>query len=248
MMNSRPLFSELFYPDRYNCIVCNRELHKETPYGICGGCIVKLTCIQNPCQGCGKEMIAEGRYCIKCKNRRKSFDSAFACFSYNGEIKKLIHRFKYGNKRFLAKYLSVFLVDRFSETDFDPQVVTWVSMHPSKLRKRGYDQAELLARETALRLGLPCEKLVDCVKLHKNFARLSAEERRDIAYSAFECRGDMKGTRILVIDDVLTTGSTMDAVAHALKAAGAKEVFGLTLCTTPISERGDARSVLPLGK
>lgn len=244
-MKSLPLFSKILFPDQYGCVFCNRELKTPNPHGTCGRCMVKLPFIQNPCLGCGKEMIGEGRFCIRCKENRKSFDTAYACFTYLGDCKMIVHRLKYGNKRYLAKFLSVFMVDRYMATPQNAEVITWVSMHPSKLKKRGYDQAELLAKETALRLGLPCEQLVECVKLHKNFAQLGADERREEARSAFTCTSQVKGKRILVIDDVLTTGSTMDAVAHVLKKAGAKEVVGLTLCSTPINSREDFKPLLP---
>ncbi len=227
-------WTDALFPDDNNCIICDRELRTKNRYAVCSSCMCKLTFIENQCLKCGKAVDNEALYCAECKDKSREFDVVYSCFRYWGEIKTAVRGLKYGNKRYLVKYFASFLFDKYLEKGICADVITWVSMHESKRIIRGYDQARLLAEALARKLNLPCEKSLKCVKLHKEFARLTAAKRKELSRSAFTALNRYDGKTVLIIDDVLTTGSTMDAAAYALKQAGAAAVFGLTLCNTPL--------------
>ena len=108
-------------------------------------------------------------------------------------------------------------------------VVTWIPLSRARLRKRGYDQAKLLAEEVAARQSLPCERMIE--KIRNNRAQSgtkSAEERKKNVEGVYRAVTDCSGARILLVDDIVTTGATLSEAAETLLKAGALEVTGLT--------------------
>ena len=148
-----------------------------------------------------------------------------------GVIQDAIHQLKYRNLRALAPELAGIL-SRFLLTHPLPgDCLVPVPLHPRRLRRRGYNQAILLARELGKLHGLDVnEGLLKRIKDNPPQAEAtSLEQRRLNVADSFECRGDAAGAKIILIDDVATTGSTLSACAEALKRTGASSVWGLTL-------------------
>jgi ComF family protein len=114
-------------------------------------------------------------------------------------------------------------------------VIVPVPLHPARLRRRGYNQAALLARELGRRVGLPVEeRALQRVRATRSQMRLSAADRRRNVQGAFRCAdGRVRGRRVLLLDDVCTTGATLEACADALRAGGAESVWALTLARAP---------------
>jgi len=151
-------------------------------------------------------------------------------------VKEAIHRFKYANLKGLAAPLAGFLVAYLEANPLPADVLVAVPLHRQRLRERGYNQAALLAAELGRRLGRPVVE--GCLLRHRprppQARAASAEERRRNVECAFACRdGRLKGRRLLLIDDVYTTGATLNACAHALKEGGALEVWGLAVAHSP---------------
>lgn len=153
-------------------------------------------------------------------------------FRFEGAIRAAIHELKYRNLRAIAPTLAAYL-DRYLVTcPMESDVVMPVPLHRTRLRERGYNQAELLARALARTRGVP----LDARSLRRTGGEMSqvrtrdARERRANVVGAFTCTdASLSGKRILLIDDVCTTGATLEACAAQLRSAGAREVFGLTL-------------------
>jgi ComF family protein len=159
-----------------------------------------------------------------------NFDAVYSFGSYDGTLQKLIHLFKYGRIESLAKPLSAFLL-RALPRDEQFDTVVSMPMHWVKRTRRGYNQAELLAKPVATRLGL---SVSHCLKKTRNTraqAGLTESERQANLKDSFKVtrRGEVAGKRILLIDDVFTTGATLRAAVGALKKAGALRVTALTL-------------------
>jgi competence protein ComFC len=168
---------------------------------------------------------AEGR-CPLCRMGLRGFDAAYCFGSYEGTLRELIHLYKYGRIQTLSQPLADFLAAALPlDERFD--AVTPVPLHWRKRWQRGFNQAELLARAIAKRRGIPMVRALRRVRFTQTQAGLSNTERRKNVAAAFRCRLASKtldGKRVLLIDDVMTTGSTAAACARALKQAGASRV------------------------
>jgi len=143
----------------------------------------------------------------------------------------MVHDLKYGNIRALAPTLGGLLADYLGSLRFEADVVSPVPLHHKRERSRGYNQSYLLAREVSRRVQIPMadDRLLRSMDTPPQVAMSGRQERRQNIEGAFECTRDATGLRVLLIDDVVTTGSTMSACALALMDAGAESVFGLAL-------------------
>lgn len=172
---------------------------------------------------------AEGR-CGLCRRGLSGFDAAYAFGSYEGTLRKLIQLFKYGRISTLARPLGLLLGAALPrEKPFD--MVVPMPMHWRRRWSRGFNQAELLAKVLARRLNLPAVNAVRRRTATPPQAGLTGAQRRRNMSGAFQVRdaGKVRGKRILLVDDVFTTGATAAACARALKRAGAESVAVLTV-------------------
>lgn len=160
-----------------------------------------------------------------CRHGLTGFDTVYTFGSYEDTLRALIHLFKYGQVRPLAKPLGALLARAIPrEHRFD--VIVPMPLHWKKRWSRGYNQSKLLAKEVARRWGVPVSQVVRRVKATAPQAGLSNSKRRLNMSGAFAMRkgASVKGLRVLLIDDVLTTGATASACAKVLKRAGASHV------------------------
>ena len=170
---------------------------------------------------------SEGR-CMLCRQGRRGFDEAYCYGAYEGTLRKLIHLFKYSGMRALAHPLGRLLADALPrDRQFD--FVTAVPLHWRRRWQRGFNQSALLAREITRRRRIPSARLLRRGFATRAQAGLSNAQRRENVAAAFVARRKVAGQRILLIDDVMTTGATAGACARALKKAGARSVALLAL-------------------
>jgi ComF family protein len=178
--------------------------------------------------------------CTVCRESQANFDTAYSYGSYAGPLQKLIQLFKYGKVESLAGPLSRFLVQAvpFGQ-NFD--VVMAMPMHWRKRWERGFNQAELLAQPVAKRFGVKLLNNLQRTRYTKAQAGLNEEERQANLKDSLAVRrpAEISGKRVLLIDDVFTTGATLRAASAALRASGAAHVTALTLA------RVDNRVILP---
>lgn len=226
------MFADSLYVEHIKCLVCGVDLPKMNIYDVCDKCKGELAFNNGRrCARCGKNLLGQANYCFACKNTERHFDKAVTPFLYSGAVAMLVKRMKYHNCPYLARTFARWLAQEYAKSDFEVDVVVPVPMHAEKLKKRGYNQAELLAEEFCKITKLPLDK-THLIKLEntttqtaKNFAERSKVE--DI-YKVTE-RNFFKGKKVLVIDDVITTGATLDACAKALRAS---KVYGLAVANT----------------
>ena len=219
----------ILFPDDIKCIVCGKEIHPNR-YGLCDECKPEFNV--NFCVRCGRHKIGVGDYCGECAQMPLHFDEARSAVNYVGCAKDLVHRLKYGNAKYLASTLSQYLLDVLLLADWQADCITFVPIHKSRQRMRGYNQAELLAKELSERVDLRCVNLLE--KTHKtpNQAKLNREERLANLKGSFAAVGTPPD-HVILIDDVMTTGSTADECSRILKRAGAKVVYVLTFASVP---------------
>ena len=221
---------DIFYPRC--CPVCQKIL-KDQRRMICPECEKKLRPIGHPrCYKCGKP-IEEGEYCKDCQKHTHIFDQGRGIFVYDGIMRRSVTRYKYYGCReygdFYAKAMSIY-GKKYLER-WRPQLIVPVPLHPRKKRNRGFNQAAYLAERLSGFCGIPWrEDVVRKVRNTRSQKKLNAAKRRQNLKNAYQVTADITGLSVLVVDDVYTTGSTMDAMAQCLLEAGAKEVYFLTVC------------------
>ena len=232
----------LLYPRR--CPFCDRAL---PPGGyIHRACLDSIAAIPSPrCRKCGRGIEA-GTLCSDCARTEHVFKEAYGILPYDGEVREMVRRFKYAGRAEYADVLGMLLsrgaggrIRRWGITALVP-----VPASPERIRLRGYNQADLLAAALGKDTGLPVRR--DLV-LHapdgaEQAAKLGKEARRARTRRLFSPgSGRADGERLLLVDDVYTTGGTADAAAKILYGRGAAAVYVLTLCISGSGQRSGSR-------
>jgi ComF family protein len=171
--------------------------------------------------------------CGNCANQTLHFDAAVAGYRARGVVRRLIHEFKYHQRIYLRHVIGDWLVAALEDPRLNPErfdVIIPVPLHSAKRRERGFNQAELLARSLSARSGLPVQFAMERVRFTQTQTAFDRAERMENLHNAFRLRRgrDVRGLRVLLVDDVLTTGSTLSECARVLKRAGASCVYAAT--------------------
>ena len=187
------------------------------------------------CKKCGKPIEqAEREFCTDCEKHTHVYKEGCAPFVYKGQIQKSILKMKLHNKRSYAAFFAQAMAIKFQKRQRKWQIdlICPIPMHDKKKRYRGYNQAELLAEEIGELTGIPVSSLaLKKVKETSQQKELDRKKRQKNLKNAFQIGTyDVKLKRILLVDDVYTTGSTIDAAAEVLMEAGVEAVFFLTAC------------------
>ena len=221
---------KILYPDR--CPLCDtaRSL-KET--GICPECEKKLIVIKEPvCIVCGRPLSKENSVCPDCKISPRYFDGGKSVFAYSS-LNDSIYKFKYMNRAAYAKCYGKLMVKEVGEwlSWIKPDALVPVPLHKKRLIARGYNQATELAEEISRLTGIPVRESLAGRRKNTVPQKLMDKRGRQINMKrAFIVREDVvKLRRVVVIDDIFTTGSTINSLAKELKEAGIKEVWFLTV-------------------
>lgn len=216
---------DLLFPPQ--CVGC-----RAFGFFICPSCLNSLPRIQPPiCPLCGKPQ-AQAALCPGCWGWRPALDGIRSPFSFEGVVRQAVHSLKYRNLRAVAQPLGVLMAQYLGSNALPADVLVPVPLHEKRLRERGYNQSALLARHISEAGGLPLEEasLVRRKDTPPQARTTSVEQRRENVAAAFAAgRRAFRGRRVLLIDDVCTSGATLDACAAGLKRAGAAAVWGLTL-------------------
>jgi competence protein ComFC len=233
----------VFFPA--GCRLCARVLLRASPVPICEECLGSFPALGGAgCETCGQPLAtwslsgaeaarsAEGLLCPECQSRTYGFDRARSYALYKGSIVPAIMLLKFERVEPLGRWFAARLLQVAQREAISADVVVPVPLHRQRQRERGYNQAELVAKPLARKLGLPYRAvLLTRTKPRPDKHILSLEERWDSVRGAFATRPGSKvdNLRVLLVDDVMTTGATLDACAKALRGAGAKSVIGLTV-------------------
>jgi len=225
-------FLDLFFPA--DCRTCKEPLEWNENY-ICKGCFDKIEPLKPPlCVKCGKH-IDGGIKCLSCKGRRIYFEKARSYGEFSDVLKEAIHLLKYEKKIILADKLANLMdgvVDLF-ESEFS--YLLPVPIHKNKQRKRGFNQSKLFCDFLSKTRGIPVLSGLTKEINTPQQVGLNHSERWQNVKDSFRWKGDKKqieGKRLLLIDDVMTTGSTVNECSKVLMAEGAESVYVLTLAST----------------
>lgn len=205
---------DLLYPPK--CVFCGRLL-RENETDLCEGCRTRLPTVNESV-------------------KRGSFYTGCCCvYYYEGTVRDSVLRYKFRSMRQYADAYGRLLAMRLLRQGETYDLLTWVPISARRRRSRGYDQARLLARRTALELGLPCVQTLRKIRHNPAQSRqadAAARRANVLGVYAAEKAESIKGKRILLIDDVITTGATLSECSKVLRAAGAETVACATLAAT----------------
>ena len=224
---------DVLYPPR--CPACGGIL-EDKQRSICPQCeSIFHPVSEYYCMKCGKPVNETEEYCSECQHRERKFIRGRSVFLYNAQMKNSLLRYKYYGSREYGKYYAESMC-RYVGRDiksWKPDVIIPVPLHRRKKRMRGFNQAADLAERIGKILGIPvAEDVIYKSRETRSQKKLDAEERKKNLRNAFQAAGPVTGLRILVVDDVYTTGSTVEA--HMARAAKGSNSFFMTFSLMPV--------------
>lgn len=209
---------------------------------VCKKCKGKIKYISSlTCLKCGREIDREeDEYCTDCRKKYHIFDKGISLFKYDDMLKESIYRFKYQGMKIYGSYYAKELAGRFANeiSSWNADAVIAVPIHKSRLRKRGYNQAQIIAKELVKNINSGIEKklIIDdnlLVRTKKTVPQkeLDVWQRKKNIENAFKVSENVvEYKKVILVDDIYTTGCTIDECARVLKEAGVLEVYFVTLC------------------
>ena len=230
---------DFIFPQNITCNICGDDIFDDDEHSICKNCTKKLPFITGKvCKRCGIPIYSMADFCDRCQNKTQYYVKARAVFYYKNEVAGLIRRLKFKNGKFLAENLGTYLADLYKKENFDCDIITFVPMHENSLKKRGFNQAELLAKRLSQLIDVPCDELLIKYVDTKHQVDLNFKQRQENLKDAFKIinKQKVKGKKVLVVDDVFTTGSTINNCSKVLLNYGAKQVFALTIAHTIVQD------------
>lgn len=227
---------DIIFPKR--CPVCGDIVAPKSGY-ICNECHNKLQVVKEPrCKKCSKPIESEeAELCYDCSTKHFEYTNGYAMWIYDGIMKKSISDFKYKGRREYAAYYSDELIRYYGRTikEINPDALIPIPLFREKQVQRGFNQAEVLAKAIGKRLDIPVINILIRDKKTLPQKELNDKERFNNLLKAFKLSeknhwdfNQIK--RVILVDDIYTTGSTIEACSRVLKQAGAQEVYFLSLC------------------
>ena len=224
---------DLLYPARPKCNICGRV----GAGAACSICMASLDYLQGvTCLHCGKQLSEQYQdsTCPDCKAGVFYYERAYSCFEYKGMGKELVYKFKYEGKTQLSKVIAGLMEERLRNERLSIDAIVPVPIHENKLMTRGFNQSYLIARELGERLRKPIIDCMERTKETKEQYNLDRAERYLNIVDAFSVKlmyNIDKYKSILLVDDIYTTGSTVNECSKVLKHFGAKTIYVITAAT-----------------
>lgn len=240
IINTINILLEFLYPDNITCILCDKPINKTNTYSMCKECFTDINFILDGCRKCGKPIInysleeqnIEG--CNYCLNKGFYFDKAISCVEYTKLSKKIVFGLKYNNKTYMSKYIAQIMKEKLELDNIKFDYILFVPLHKKRIKKRGFNQAEKIAKNLSDLVNVPT---IDKIQRKYNTRRLyilNKEERKKELKGAFilkDTSDNLKNKDILLVDDIFTTGSTVNEISKLLKFEGVNKIFIMTFLT-----------------
>jgi len=229
-------FLGLVFPNR--CVICDRPMDPSRRSPVCLVHAREIVAVEPPvCSKCGRKMSAESveeLVCARCRAMKLHYDAGYSTHAYTETLRELIHLFKYRKRRYLRSFLGGLVLDyvRGHAGTISYDAIVPVPLHWRRHWRRGFNQAAHLAGPLSKNLRIPIlKRSIKRVRHTRPQVGLPAEQRRDNIKNAFKVTRPEKvaGKKLFVIDDVITSGATLNECARVLKKAGASEITILTL-------------------
>lgn len=220
----------------HECLSCGKEISDGGKTQLCDDCAAHIAWLRGKtCVKCGDLLRADTLACDNCKDKGYLFLSNVSCCYYDDFSAPIVKGLKYNSKKYYAKHLAQIMADRFGSFE-DIDLVTFVPMTNRRKRERGFNQSEEIAREVALIAGKPMLPLLEKISESEHQAGASQEDRLKNILGTFkinsETKKQIKNKGVLVVDDVFTTGATINECTRTLLKAKPKFVKSLTFAKT----------------
>ena len=227
----------LIYPKHLACIFCDEELDERAENDCCYDCLHSLPFIDNACLRCGAQISDNNEnICLNCKINNFYFDIARAVFKYENAIVSAIHRFKYANEKYLYEPFGKFLSNYLASWNINFDFITSIPLHPLKEKSRAFNQSKLIAKVVSNNYNIPYMDMLEKIVNNASQASLPLKDRKNNVKDVFKTipsiKRVIKDKNILLIDDVFTSGSTVNEASKMLRQAGVNKIYVLTLAHT----------------
>ncbi|GBE08412.1 DNA utilization protein GntX [bacterium BMS3Bbin11] len=210
-----------------SCGLCNASTGSHLP--LCQPCRSELPLLGTACSSCALPVGSAGN-CGKCQQHHPAYDETQALFLYQEPVSFLVQQFKFSRKLEYGYLFSSLMAKKLLSLPEQPDVLIPVPLHPSRLRSRGFNQSWEITRQLSRITGINASHKI-CQRIKKTPLQtgLKASERKRNLKQAFAVTANVKDLHICIVDDVMTTGSTLEAIASVLKSAAAKRVSGIVV-------------------
>lgn len=228
-------FLEILYPEINTCLVCGEYDDEIGTNYICYSCNKNLSRLKDPlCNICSKPIDQNSsiNICLECKKNKRYFETVKSLLHYDNQVQKIIHKYKYYDKAYYCKLFGSMLYNYIKENNYcEFDLITSIPLHKSKIKSRGYNQSELIAKYIAKKINILYSKCLKRINKTKVQNELSKHERRKNVKNAFIAIDThiIKNKTVLIIDDIYTTGATINECSRVLIEEGAKNIYGLTI-------------------
>lgn len=223
-----------FFNKKWRCNVCGKEIFDGDYF--CEKCKNELPYNDGViCQHCGRKVESPTDYCLTCKGVLTNVDKSRSAFVYKKPINQMIAKAKYFGRKYYLDIFAEYLANVYFKNYFNADIIAFVPMTQNARKKRGYNQAQILAERVSEIINLPVLYGVSKKKETERQVTLNKAQRLKNLTEAYKItdKKSIKDKSVLIVDDVTTTGATAEALAGKLKKAGAKEVFLLTVASVP---------------
>lgn len=227
---------EVFFPDNLSCIMCEKDIY-EHKYSMCEDCIEKLEFIKGrSCRSCGRKISDsyEGIFCGECERSSHYFDRGISCVEYNDAARFLIVKFKYHHNRYIGRHIAEMMFDCLKGSYIDDiDFITAVPINRKKERFKGYNHSHIMGKHISKISGKKYVKdLVIRCRETVPLKELTKKEREKELSGAFKFNdlynGKNFGNTVLLVDDIYTTGTTLDECSRILKKSGYNNIIVMT--------------------
>ena len=240
IINTINILLEFLYPDNISCILCDNPINKTNTYSMCKECFTNINFILDGCVKCGKPIVnysleeqnIEG--CNYCLNKGFYFDKVISCIEYTQLSKKIVFGLKYNNKTYMSKYIAQIMKEKLELDNIKFDYILFVPLHKNRMKKRGFNQAEKIAKSLSNLVNIPIIDKIDRKYNTRRLYILNKEERKKELKDAFilkENEENLKNKDVLLVDDIFTTGSTVNEISKLLRVEGVNKIFIMTFLT-----------------
>ena len=240
IINTINILLEFLYPDNISCILCDNPINKTNTYSMCKECFTNINFILDGCVKCGKPIInysleeqhIEG--CNYCLNKGFYFDKVISCIEYTELSKKIVFGLKYNDKTYMSKYIAQIMSEKLELENIKFDYILFVPLHKKRMRKRGFNQAEKIAKSLSKLINIPVVNNIERIYNTERLYKLNKDEREKELKNVFilkDSKHEIKNKNILLVDDIFTTGATVNEISKLLKLKNVNKVYVMTFLT-----------------
>lgn len=229
---------DFIYPRNISCIICDKPIGLKNTYSLCKDCFKEMNFLKDACLKCGRPIInhslemEHSNCCSECYDKTYYFDRAISCIEYNQISKRIVLDFKYKSKTYLCKYIAQIISEKLYLEDINADYILFVPIHKKRLKKRGFNQSEKIAKDLSKILKIPVKDSIFRIKNTKKLHKLNRREREEEVKNSFLIKDDnneLKNKNIILIDDIFTTGSTVNEISKELRLCSVGKIIVVTL-------------------